>query len=161
MKEAAASAYRPGYERRQTWNAASIGFKNDNSTQQGEVNVNINYAKINQSNQLWNNWFETESQDPAAQQLVGRLNTAGQSAGWAFAQQQMALSHKAFNLVKEFSDFTGNKNCSTEIYEYCLRNSERPCWPEIGPDGQEIERHCWGPEYSFPRPGWRRDRHCA
>ena len=57
--------------------------------------------------------------------------------------------------------FSGNKNCDAQVYEYCLRNSVRPCWPRIGPNGETETRHCWGPEYSFPQPGWRRDRHCA
>jgi len=73
----------------------------------------------------------------------------------------MALSHNAFDLVKQFSDYTGNENCHAQIYEYCLRNSVRPCWPRVGPNGVPQTRHCWGPEYSFPQPGRRRDRKCA
>lgn len=87
-------------EHKEALNAASVGFKYDNSTAVGDIGANINYGSAVEYNQAWQHWFETESQDPAAQQLVGHLNSASQSAGWSFVQQQHALSENAFNLVK-------------------------------------------------------------
>ena len=56
--------------------ATGIGFQYDNSTASGDIGANINVGKAVEYNQAWQHWFETESQDPAAQQLVGHLNRA-------------------------------------------------------------------------------------